>query len=42
MKALFTVLSALVIVGAASAASADPQSEEFGSRAWWEEISNNG
>jgi len=42
MKTIVTLLSALAIVGAASAATASPDNEEFGSRIWWEQFSDNG
>jgi hypothetical protein len=42
MKTIVTLLSALAFVGAASVASAAPADEEFGSRAFWEQISNKG
>jgi len=41
MKTIVTLLSALAIVGAASAATASPDKEEFGSRAFWEQFSDN-
>jgi len=42
MKTIVTLLSALAFVGAASVASAAPSDEEFGSRAFWEQISDKG
>lgn len=42
MKIFVTVLSALAILGAVSAASAAPASDEIGTRAFWEQFSSNG
>jgi len=42
MKTIVTLLSALAFVGAASIASATPADEEFGSRAFWEQMSDRG
>jgi hypothetical protein len=42
MKTIIIALSALAFVGAASVASAAPNDAEFGSRAFWEQLSNNG
>jgi hypothetical protein len=41
MKTIVTLLSALAIVGAASAATASPDNAEFGSRAFWEQQNKN-
>ncbi len=40
MKTFVTILSALAILGAVSAASASPE-PEFGSRAFWEQQNQN-
>ena len=42
MKYIITALSALAFLGAASVASAAPSDAEFGSRAFWEQFSQNG
>ncbi len=42
MKTIVMLLSVLTIVGAASAASAAPTDPEFGSRAFWQQFSDNG
>ncbi|MFP3921286.1 MAG: hypothetical protein ACLFPA_11215 [Dichotomicrobium sp.] len=42
MKTIVTILSALAFVGAASVASAGPNDPEFGSRAFWEQMSDKG
>jgi hypothetical protein len=42
MKTIVMLLSALTIVGAASAAFAAPADPEFGSRAFWAQFSDNG
>lgn len=41
MKIFVTVLSALALLGAVSAASAAPTDPEFGSRAFWEQQVKN-
>jgi len=42
MKMIVTALSALAFLGAASVASAAPSDAEFGSRAFWEQLSRTG
>jgi hypothetical protein len=40
MKTIVMLLSALTIVGAASAASAAPADPEFGSHAFWQQFAD--
>jgi hypothetical protein len=42
MKTFVTILSALALMGAVSAASAAPASDEIGTRAFWEQTTDNG
>jgi len=41
MKTFVTILSALALMGAVSAASATPDTEKFGSQEWWQQFSDN-
>ncbi len=41
MKTFITILSALALMGAVSAASAAPLSSEFGTIGWWQQFAEN-
>lgn len=42
MKTIVTALSALLLLGAVSTASASAGKAEFGSLAWWQQMADQG